>query len=550
MPAQTKILPIQRLFRLFKPDLKEIRNIYAYAIFNGLLNLSLPLGIQAIINLIQGGSISTSWVVLVTFVVFGIAITGILQILQMKITEHIQQKIFARAAFEFAIRIPKMTMKSLSNKYPPELINRFFDTVSVQKGLPKILIDFSSSALQILFGLILLSFYHPFFMAFGVVLVLVVYFMVKLTGKRGLDTSIMESDKKYAVAHWLQEVARVHQTFKQASESLLPIKKTEKEVSQYLDHREKHFKILVIQFSMMVGFKVLIAAGLLLIGGILVMEQQMNIGQFVAAEIVILMVMNSVEKMMQSLENIYDVLTSLEKLGKVTDMPLEEEDGDKVMTPDQMRKSSRIRTLRIFDQEVANGKIVLIKGGDRNKKKALLRSFVGLDSTYRKKVTIDNKNLNHFGRAEENELMGYFSDVDSLFSASILDNITLGRPNATRDAVGELVNALSLESEINELEDGIETMILPHGPGLSLELKKKIMLARSIVHRPRILVVEGNFVGVSNKEKDAILEFLTERGRLCTVITTDGTPELANMADITLNMDELNHDDLTKPKQK
>ena len=187
------ITPVRRFFALLAPDRRDIFYIYFYAIFNGLVYLSLPLGIQAIINIIMGGQLSTSWVVLVVFVILGVAFSGGLQILQLTITERLQQRIFTKASFEFAYRIPRIKMEAVNKHYVPELMNRFFDTLSVQKGLPKILIDFSSATLQVVFGLFLLSLYHPYFILFGVVLVVLVYLIFRLTGKKGLDTSLRES---------------------------------------------------------------------------------------------------------------------------------------------------------------------------------------------------------------------------------------------------------------------------------------------------------------------------------------------------------------------
>ena len=154
---ENSLTPVKRFWKLLSRDKKEIRYVYLYAIFNGLVNLSLPIGIQAIINLIQGGEVSTAWIVLVTFVILGIVFSGILQISQLKITEILQQRLFTRAAFEFAFRIPNIKMSALYKHYAPELMNRFFDIISVQKGISKILIDFSSASIQVIFGLILLS---------------------------------------------------------------------------------------------------------------------------------------------------------------------------------------------------------------------------------------------------------------------------------------------------------------------------------------------------------------------------------------------------------
>src|SRR5690606_14189919 len=166
--------PLQRFFKLLQADKREIYLVYAYAAFNGIVNLSLPLGIQAIIGFIMGGMVSFSWILLVFLVIVGIAVTGGLQVMQMYLVEILQQRVFTRAALEFAFRIPRFKLESLRNRYAPEIINRFFDTISVQKGLGKVLIEFSTSALQVVFGLILLSFYHPFFVFFGLMVLFIV----------------------------------------------------------------------------------------------------------------------------------------------------------------------------------------------------------------------------------------------------------------------------------------------------------------------------------------------------------------------------------------
>ncbi|MGE3824785.1 MAG: ABC transporter transmembrane domain-containing protein, partial [Bacteroidia bacterium] len=308
MNKKEQITPMKRFWLLLKPNQREIRQVYAFAILNGLVALSLPLGIQSIVNLIQGGQVSTSWVVLVILVLIGIGLGGLLQILQLRITENLQQTIFTKAAFEFAFRIPRIKLKELYDEYAPELVNRFFDTNTIQKGLSKILIDFSTAIFQIVLGLLLLSLYHPFFIAISIVLIILSYLILKLTGNQGLETSLKESKYKYLVAHWLEEIARANTTFKLAGENDLTLRKTDTYVSSYLDARESHFSVLKTQYVYLTIFKIIVAGMLLAIGGILVINQQMNIGQFIAAELIILLILNSVEKLILSLETIYDVL--------------------------------------------------------------------------------------------------------------------------------------------------------------------------------------------------------------------------------------------------
>jgi len=318
----------QRLIGLLSLDRKDVLQAFYYAIFAGIVTLSLPLGIQAIINLIQGAQVSTSWIVLVVLVTLGVAFSGVLQLMQIRIIENIQQKIFTRSSFEFAYRFPKIKMSELRDYYPPELANRFFDTLNIQKGVSKLLIDFPTALLQIVFGLLLLSLYHPFFIAYGILLLLLIYVVFKYTITRGLETSIKESKQKYKVAHWLQEVARSIVSFKLSGKTSHALQKNDHLVNGYLEARESHFKILVLQFVQMIGFKILVTGGLLVIGGLLVLNQEMNIGQFVAAEIIILLVISSVEKLIVGLESFYDVLTALEKLGQVVDKAVETDQKD------------------------------------------------------------------------------------------------------------------------------------------------------------------------------------------------------------------------------
>ena len=473
-----KISPESRFWRLLKPDKREIRNIYVYAVFNGLINLSLPLGIQAIVNFIQGGRVSTSWIVLVSIVVLGIGATGVLQIFQLRITETLQQKIFTRAALEFSYRIPRIKMEAIYKHYAPELMNRFFDTMSVQKGLAKIIVDFSSAILQVTFGLILLSLYHPFFILFSAVLSFLIYIIFRVTWKKGLETSLDESKEKYKVAHWLEELARTHITFKLAGSTDLPMKNADKKISKYITERENHFKILVKQYSGMVLFKVLVAIGLLAIGGMLVMSQQMNIGQFVAAEIIILLIMASVEKLVLNLETIYDVLTSLEKIGQVTDLDLESDIGFPLDQDGQGMEinlekvnfnypGTTFKSLRQVSLNINPGERILLAGGNGSGKTTLLYILAGLYEINDGLLQFNGKSWRTLNLESLRSSIGDFLSHEQLFEASIQENITMGREDITEENLRWAITNLKLESFINSQDQGLNTMVDPEGKRFS-----------------------------------------------------------------------------------
>ena len=533
--------PLQRFWLLLKPDAREVRNIYVYAAFSGIINLSLPLGISAIVNLIQGGRISTSWVILLIFVIGGVALGGILQIFQLRITENLQQKIFARAAFEFTYRIPRIRLQSLYNQYAPELMNRFFDTISLQKGLAKILIDFSTAAMQMVLGLVLLSFYHPFFILFSIAAILLVVALFFFTAKPGMKTSLKESMYKYRVVHWLEELARTNTTFKLSGNSELPMNRTNQNVDSYLNARESHFRVLVWQYSMMVLFKVLITSGLLIIGGMLVMEQQMNIGQFVAAEIIILLVLSSVEKLLRSMETIYDVLTSLEKIGQVTDLELEKEGGEALVATDGLKVSfeklefsypmSKKQVLKGIDLTIDSGEKHIIIGEDGSGKSTLLYLLSGLYNHSSGNISINDIPFENLNINALRSMIGDCLMEEQLFEGSIADNISMGKPNIGIERVIESAKNIGLDATIKQLDGAYAYQVQPEGKGLAKSTIQKILLARSIAAKPRLLLIKDSFGHLPSNERETIINFLCSKKNPWTLICVSHDPYFASKCD-------------------
>jgi ABC-type bacteriocin/lantibiotic exporter with double-glycine peptidase domain len=551
-----KLKPTQRFWRLLKPDNKEIKNVYIYAVFAGLVSLSLPLGIQAIINLIQGGQISTSWIILVVIVIAGTGLAGILQIFQLRITENLQQKIFTRASFEFAYRIPRIRLDELYKQYAPELANRFFDTLTVQKGLSKILIDFSTASLQIFFGLVLLSLYHPFFIIFSFTLVLLIVVIVRYTAQKGLQTSLKESKQKYKIAHWLEEIARNNITFKLSGQSSIPLSKTNIEVDKYIDYRESHFKILVQQYSLMIAFKVLVATGLLAIGGVLVFQQQMNIGQFVGAEIIILLVLGSVEKLIMSMETIYDVLTGLEKMGQVTDLELESRDGNQVM-PSECENGLDVEledivfqypghhqeTLSHLNLKIKGGESIMITGGNSSGKSTLLSIISGL-------YDVQFGNLSYNGLPKGNIdinflrlMIGNCVETEKLFEGTLLENISLGRSHASFDNVKWATNIVGLNDYVKQLPKGYDSVLNPDNQRTPRSIVEKIILARSIVHKPKLLLLKDVLHSFVEKEREEVINFLVNPENKWTLVAISNSRDLAQKVDriIVLENGKLKH---------
>ncbi|MEJ1221174.1 peptidase domain-containing ABC transporter [Sediminicola sp. 1XM1-17] len=525
----------QRLMGMLELDKRDILQTFYYAIFAGLVNLSLPLGIQAIINLIQGAQISSAWIILVILVTGGVAFAGLLQLMQIRIIENVQQKIFTRASFEFAYRFPKIKITELRDYYPPELANRFFDTLNIQKGLAKVLIDFPASLLQIIFGLILLSFYHPFFIFYGILLLLLIYVVFKFTAQKGMDTSLEESKYKYMVAHWIQEVARSLVSFKLSGRTSHALTKNDELVSDYLEAREDHFRVLVVQFIQMIGFKVLVTGGLLLIGGLLVLNQEMNIGQFVAAEIIILLVINSVEKLIRGLETIYDLLTSIEKLGQVVDKELEAQEGETPLNA-EMELTVELENVS-FSVPGSNRKIIdelslkimpktrtLILGPNSSGKSTLLRLISGLLSPTEGTIYVNDISLGNILPNHYRSFLGQSLTEESPFEGTILNNITFGDKSVTQKDLYWALEKVGLLQFVKEQPKGINTFLYPEGQQIPYTVSKKIVLARSIVRKPKLLILKDPLDQLDEKEAVQIMDFLTDRNNPWALVVVSRDP--------------------------
>ena len=518
------LTPIQRFFNLLRLDKKDIVQIFSYAIFSGLISLSLPLGIQAIINFIQAGRISVSWIVLVVLVVIGVIFAGVLSLMQLRISENLQQKIFIRSAFEFAYRIPKLKFNEIHNSQTSELANRFFDTISIQKGTSKLLIDFSSAFLQIFFGIILLSLYHPFFILFGIFLAILLYLIFKFSYQSGLQTSLKESKSKYKVANWLLELAKNNFSFKNPNHLEFALEKNNSLVTKYLGYREKHFSVIKRQFSQLLIFKAIITSSLLLIGGFLVINQQMNIGQFVAAEIIILLVINSVEKIILGLETFYDVLTSVEKIGQITDLELETETTTEnnscysnlsinLENVDFKFDFENENVLENIDLEISQGERIIIQGENGAGKTTLIRLLSGLLQPTKGHFIINDDTYNKVNINEYRKHFGSILYGESLFEGTILENIAFNQ-KIENSKLKWALDGVDLTSFIKTLPLGLQTPISSDGKQLSSSNMQKILIARSIINEPRILFFENALDKTDSETAKKILKKCIPFGRL------------------------------------
>ena len=525
---------IRRFFSVIRIEKKEVSAIYFYAILSGLIQLSLPLGIQAIINFSQVAAgrtkLPVSMWLLIFLVVGGVLVVGIVQVNQMKVVERIQQRIFTRYAFEFTYKIPRFDIKKVDNYHLPELVNRFFDTISLQKGLSNLLLDIPLAVIQIIFGLILLSLYSPLFVLLGILLIIILYMVLHLTAKKGLDASLRESDFKYSAAAWIEELARTFKSFKVSGKQNLHLQKTDKLVVGYLESRTDHFDVLKFQYWSLILFKLLVTATMLIVGAVLLIEQQLNVGQFIAAEIVILTVLSAVEKLILSLDKAYDVLTSLEKLSKVTDQPLEEL-STTLYTKNPNGVSIKLNQLSFGYQEhqqilnnlnveIQSGEKVCIKGEAASGKSVLLELLAGGFPDNKGAVLIDGLPIGNYNIESYRKQIGVFYHEQDIFKGTLYENITMGDTSIPPSDLLELAKIVGLESFISSLPKGFDTELNPTGKGMSSIIAKKILLVRAFATSPGLLLLDEPFEIAGGENCEKIADYLINLKNVTVVVIT------------------------------
>ncbi len=520
MNSHSEITPIKRFFSLLNEEKRDVYAIYFYAILNGLVTLSIPLGIQAILNFILGGRITTSWIILVIVVAVGVAFGGFLQISQMQISEKLQQRIFTKSGLAIAYRLPRVKTEVLHGEYGPEVVNRFFDTVNLQKGLSKILLDFSTALLQMVFGLLLLSFYHPTFILFGLVLLGLLALIFYFTSDKGIETALKESSFKYKTAYWLEEVGRTLNTFKLVGNTRLPILRADKLLQKYVEFRTKHFAVLIFQYKIMIVFKVLIVTSLLFAGSFLLINDQISIGQFVAAEVIIILVVNSVEKLILSLETVYDTLVAVEKLGHVMDLELERSnDNDKALANRENGLKFSMENVTFHPQDKAEpvlkrnnlsveaGKKVIITGKSGSGRTAVLALLSGLYEEYEGKISINDLSLSMVNLEKLRDTVGACLDLEQIFHGTIKENILVGR-DFDQDRLDQILEMVELKDEIFQLPDDLDTVVQPEGKGLSKAFAQGILLARGLMGKPKAILMENVLRNTDPEIKERVLDYL------------------------------------------
>ena len=528
---RNSLLPaLIKLHRLIMTDKRDAGSVYFFALAGGLISFTLPLGIQTIISFVMAAKLSTSIVILIAIVIVGVFLNGFMQVRQLQVIERIRQKIFTRYSLEFSYKIPQISPQQMDDYYLPEVVNRFFDIPSLAKSMEKIMLDIPASVIQILFGLTILAFYHPVFIVFGAFVLVILIVIIRITSPKGFETNLISSNYKYETAGWMEEMARGIKTFKYSKGASLHMKKTDELIGKYLESRTAHFKILTIQYWSLIIFKILIVASMLIAGTWLLLNQQINVGQFIAADIIIILIINSVEKLISTMDNVYDSLTSIEKLSKITDSTIEETGN----LPFTFNNGCNIkfngvgfiypngsRALQEISFTAAENKMVCFKGNSGSGRSTILRLLTGAYTGFTGNILLNDIPIKNYSLKDLRMNTGTLLADQDIFRGSILENLTMGNDKITMAEVTYLADKTGLGNFIASEEKGYDTVLDPTGKRISKHIKQKIKLIRALAGKPPLLLLEDPFIDLSVNEKESLIKYLKKESNATVIIISN-----------------------------
>lgn len=498
-----------KLFKLFKEEKKDFTVVLIYAVIVGLMSLVVPLSASAIVNSVMLG-LSSQLVMLCVLVAIGLLVVGTFDVMKRYVADILQRRIFVRTSFDIAYRLPRMTQSAFNQEYAPEVVNRFFDVLTIQKTIGKFLLDGTGSGLVILIGLILLAVYHPFFILFDIALLAFVPIVIFVLGQNGLETSVKESKKKYALVSWFEEIARCQVSFKLFARPEFVYQRVDSIAVNYVEARHKHFLVLARQMIGSAIFRAAATVGVLGLGGALVLSEQLTIGELVAAELVVIAMLGAIEKLIEQFENHYDLFTAIDKVSHLVDRSIEPSGGEPVPKHEgaapiefsnvEFGYDNHHKVLKGVSLHIEKGARVSLVGASGSGKTTLANLLLGLYEPSRGKILIDGYDISRMSLDSLRQTVGIVLEANELFDGTIEENITMGRDFSYERLVWALKTA-QLYDEVYALNNGLKTRLVPMGQNVSIGMRRRIMFARTIIGKPNILILDECFGGIEESVK-------------------------------------------------
>lgn len=536
--------PLRRLLHFLRPDRGDLWAVVAFSVATGVLLLATPVAVQALVNFVALGGTPSQVIVVALLLFLGLGLAGVVTSVQTWVVEILQRRIFVRTVAELSSRLPRVQLDAPGSNFGPELVNRFFDVITIQKVSANLLLDGLGIVLSVVVGLTVVAFYHPILLAFDILLIVAILLIVLGPLQRGIRTATKESSAKYAMEAWFEELAGNTLLFKSGGSRRWALERSDYLAAQYVHARKGHFRVVFGQVIGALTLQVIANTALLGIGGMLVMQGSLTLGQLVAAELIVTIVVSSVAKLGKHVESFYDLMAAVNKVGVLLDLPLEpsgeerykpavEEYGATLSLKDvaYLRENGE----PLFDSismEVPSGGSLGVTGPSGAGKSALAQLIWHLREPSRGVIQLDGHDLRSLHVESLRHLVTVASHT-SVVEATLEENVRLHRVFVSDDDLHKALSAVELVEAVGRLPEEKATVLRRDGHPLSHGEIARLLLARAIAGRPRLLVVDGL---LDSLEQDL-------RAQLCRTLFAKDTPwtlvVISNEADVLAHCDQI-----------
>jgi putative ABC transport system ATP-binding protein len=538
---ENPLQPIRRFLSILKQESSDIRSVITFAIFVGILSLTTPLAVEALVNTIAFGRYLQPLLVLSLIVFVFLAFRAGISVLMTVVVEVLQRRIFVRVVDDLSMRLTRVPMSYLKSHHGPELVNRFFDVVTLQKVTAKLLLESLMLFLQTIIGMTVLAFYHPFLLGYDIGLMSLMAVVLFIIGRGAINSAKKESYLKYETGAWLQEIVRHPTTFKFNGGLGFALNRADELAGKYIQSRREHFRILIRQYSFSMMMQAVAATVLLGLGGYLVIDGQLTLGQLVAAELIVTVILGSFAKIGKDLESFYDLMASVDKLGKLFDLPGEAADRLQ-MTPRKGPAAIELVGLKFLptckplDASIQPGSSVSIEGGVGSGKTKIIETIAGLHAPLSGYASINDFRVDLIGAASLQSQLAYINDIE-IFDGTIEENLRLGRSEIDSASINDIFADLGMQSTVTKMSDGYKTRLSVYGYPLSTCQSVRLVLARALISKPPALLIDGILDRLSDKDVPVMLEQLEKFKTNTTIIVTSGRRAVLDWADQKLILD-------------
>lgn len=516
----------QNYFQFLKKILLEDKSFLAVIVFFSIavsiLSIAVPISVQYLISSVTYTSLFKPVLVLGTILAILLSFFSIISAMQFFVTELFRQRVMARMVAQITLRLVYSDYKITEKANLPELVNRFFEISSIQKSAPKFFIKTISFLMQTIVGLTLVAFYHPFLLIFSIIISALFYLIHTLYFKAGCISAFFVSRNKYDIAGWLEDISKNVSMFKSETGRNYAKSKSDILSANYIKARKTHFKNIFSQVILLLVLYIVASSALLILGGWLVLKEQLTIGQLVASELILSAILYGIAKFGHDLDNIYDIIASCEKLTHFFNIPLDQNRlGQKLTHPIEsiVLKDACYQYEKetfTFNLDFKTNHKYLISSKSWIEEKILIKimhSYLTPDSGC---VEYNNKNINTLDLYHLRSNIALVNNMPFL-EGTVYEYITFYDPDISHEEVDHIANAIGFKEVMKRYDNDYNMRIIPSGwPFLESE-KILLKIMRALIHKPEVIILTETVDILSLESRQLILKFIATLENVTTI---------------------------------